>query len=172
MNAYKSSLQVLSDAAVQFVVIGGVAATARGSARVTFDLDICYERSQGNLERLCKALAPYHPHVRGAPRDLPFELDTVKLKRGMNFTLTTDLGDLDLLGEIAGIGQYPEAVAQSDHVELYGTPCQVLKLTALIRSKRVAGRSKDHEALHELEALAELEKAARDVRKPESGDES
>jgi hypothetical protein len=94
--------------------------------------------------------------LRGAPEGLPFLFDVETIRRGMNFTLTTDLGDLDVLGEIAGIGQHPQVPVFSESVEFLGRPYRVLSLDGLIRSKRTAGRSKDLEALTELEALREL----------------
>jgi hypothetical protein len=157
MNVFRRTLDALAEARVDFVIIGGVAATAHGSARVTFDLDICYERSRANLERLSLALEPFHPRLRGAPADLPFSFDAATMRRGMNFTLTTDLGDIDVLGEIAGIGQYPDVLALSDSLYLLDRTYRVLSLEGLIRSKRAAGRSKDLEALPELEALLEIE---------------
>jgi predicted nucleotidyltransferase len=156
MSVFRRALDALAEAGVEFVIIGGVAATAHGSAQVTFDLDICYERSQANLERLSLALQPYRPRLRGAPAELPFHFDARTIGRGMNFTLTTDLGDVDVFGEVAGIGQYADVLALSDRVELLGRTYQVLSLEGLVRSKRKAGRSKDLEALHELEALLEI----------------
>lgn len=94
-------LNVLSDAKVSFVVVGGYAATLQGSTYLTQDLDICYERTSENLQRLAGALAPLHPRLRGAPDGMPFVLDQHTLKQGMNFTLETDAGDLDLLGELS-----------------------------------------------------------------------
>jgi hypothetical protein len=76
----------------------------------------------------------------------------------LNFTLKTDLGDIDLLGEIAGIGQYAEVLALSECIDLFDRPCRVLSLEGLIRSKRAAGRSKDLSALHEIEALREMKR--------------
>jgi hypothetical protein len=70
---FKAALQVLSDAFVDFVVIGGMAATFHGSARVTYDLDICYARTPENLRRLAKALSPFHPRPRDFPSGLPFQ---------------------------------------------------------------------------------------------------
>jgi predicted nucleotidyltransferase len=156
MNVFRRTLDALAEAGVDFVIIGGVAATAHGSARVTFDLDICYERSRANLERLSLALRPYHPRLRDAPAHLPFDLDAATIRHGMNFSLTTDLGDIDVLGEIAGIGQYTDVLALSDSLYLLGRTYRVLSLEGLIRSKRTAGRSKDLEALRELEALLEI----------------
>jgi len=93
---------------VEFVVIGGVALVLHGSARTTGDLDVCYSRSAHNLAALEHALAPFHPTLRGAPSDLPFRLDAATLRAGLNFTLSTTAGDLDLLGEVAGVGAFAD----------------------------------------------------------------
>lgn len=78
------------------------------------------------------------------------------LRAGLNFTLDTDLGPIDLLGEVTGIGQYEAALAASEEISLFDRPCRVLTLDALIRAKRAAGRPRDVEHLVELEALKEL----------------
>lgn len=153
-------LKALSASEVDFVVIGGIAAVAHGSAYVTQDFDICYARTPVNLERLAGALAPFHPRLRGAPVDLPFHLDAATLRGGLNFTLTTDLGDIDLMGEIAGFSSYEEVAAGSETLELYGVSCRILTLEELIRSKRAAGRPKDMLLLSELEALSALRSEA------------
>jgi predicted nucleotidyltransferase len=170
MNVFHRTLGALADAGVSFIIIGGVAATAHGSARVTFDLDICYERSRANLERLSEALRPYNPRLRGAPGDLPFSFDVPTIQHGMNFTLTTDLGDIDVLGEVAGIGQYTQALALSVKMDLLGRSYRVLCLEGLIRSKQAAARGKDFEALSELEALREIQAKVKD--EPQGGKRS
>ena len=149
------ALTVLADAHVRFVIVGGLAVTIHGSSYVTFDLDFCYARDRENLSRLAQTLRPYNPRLRGAPEGLPFRFDEDTLKGGLNFTLNTDLGDIDLLGEVAGIGDYPTTLAASQPVELFGRSFDVLTLEALIISKRAAGRPKDIQALPELEALRE-----------------
>jgi predicted nucleotidyltransferase len=155
MTEFGSALKALCDAEVEFVVIGGVAASFHGSARVTFDLDICYSRTTTNLGRLAKALAPFHPRPRGFPEDLPFIWDESTLRNGSLFTLTTDLGEIDLLGEVLGLGAFPEVKARSIAVEAFGSRISTLDLTGLIKAKRAAGREKDLNALPELESLLE-----------------
>ena len=78
-------------------MIGGVAVVAHGHPRLTQDLDICYSRERGNIDRLAEALRPLHPYLRGAPEGLPFTLDAATIRAGLNFTLRTEAGDLDLL---------------------------------------------------------------------------
>ena len=149
-------IQILHTARVKFVLVGGLAAIAHGAATLTGDVDICYARDSENLQRLAQALAPFHPRLRGAPPDLPFRLDFPTLRAGLNFTLTTDLADLDLLGEVLGLGAYDAVQAVAEEIEVYGLPCLILTLEGLIRAKRAAGRPKDLRALHELEALVAL----------------
>lgn len=153
-------IPLLVESEVAFVIIGGVAASIHGSAQVTLDLDICYARDRENLDRLAKALAPLRPRLRGAPPDIPFVWDSTTLRNGLNFTLTTEWGDLDLLGEVTGVGGYAEALAASVRLELFSSTCAVLSLPALIAAKRAAGRPRDLQALPELEALWEAVKDA------------
>ncbi len=152
---FDKAIQALCDAGVEFIVIGGLAATLHGSAHVTFDLDICYSRTPSNLRRLAAALAPFHPRLRDLPPGLPFVWDEVTLQNGTVFTLVTDLGKLDLLAEVAGLGSYREASQRSVNVTVYGRTIRVLDLHGLIEAKRAAGRAKDLQVLPELESLAE-----------------
>lgn len=144
---------MLAGGDVRFILVGGAAAIAHGSARLTLDVDVVYDRSRHNLDRLVSALAPYEPYLRGAPRGLPFRLDVETLERGLNFTLTTTLGPLDLLGEIVGGGGYVDLLPHTDTIEAFGVTCLCLDLPRLIEVKRAAGRPKDLEAIAELEAI-------------------
>ena len=149
------------DANVEFVLIGGAAMQMQGSAHLTEDLDFCYARSAKNLERLALALAPYHPRLRGAPENLPFRFDAATIKRGLNFTLMTDLGALDFLGQVAGVGDYLEVKKNSDVMAIFEMGCHVLSLEGLIRSKKAAGRDRDLEVIPELEGLLDLQKRSQ-----------
>lgn len=148
-------VRVLSGAGVDFIIVGGVAAGIHGALRTTLDLDVVYGRHPDNIARLVTALEPFQPYLRGAPPGLPFQLNRETILRGLNFTLTTTLGDLDLLGEVTGGGQYETLKTSADVVELEGFRCLVVSLPKLIALKRAAGRGKDREALAELEALLE-----------------
>lgn len=151
-------LTSLARAEIDFVVIGGVAGLAHGSARVTFDIDICYKRSPENIRRLCETLEAVHPRLRGAPEGLPFQLDAKTVQAGLNFTLTTDLGAVDLLGEVSGLGGYEGVLAASEVLPLYGYDMNVLSLEGLLIAKRASARGKDKEGLIELEALLEMKR--------------
>jgi hypothetical protein len=152
---FETAVRALCDAGVEFVIIGGVSATFHGSARVTYDLDICYSRTAGNLRRLTAALTPYHPRPRDFPGGLPFLWDEGTLGRGTVFTLQTDIGEIDLLAEVAGLGPFVDVVKHSIMVEAFDRQVATLNIQALIRAKRAAGREKDLAALPELESLLE-----------------
>jgi hypothetical protein len=149
-------LRQLATGGVEFVLVGGLAMSAHGSAYVTSDLDVCYARTPQNLDALAGALAPLHPVLRGAPAGLPFRLDALTLKAGLNFTLTTDRGDIDLLGEMSGIGGYEKALAMSEERTVFGRTIRLLSLDGLIAAKKAAGRAKDRLHLLELEELKKL----------------
>jgi predicted nucleotidyltransferase len=148
-------LRALSGGGVNFIIVGGVAANLHGALRTTLDLDVVYSRSPDNITRLAAALAPYRPYLRGAPPGLPFLLSAETITHGLNFTLTTSLGDVDLLGEVTGGGGFESLSTRAEEIELDGFRCLVVTLPALIALKRATGRGKDREALAELEALLE-----------------
>ena len=158
MTDLETALQALARGAVDFIIVGGVAATIHGSTRLTRDLDIVYARAPENIARLATAMAPYHPYLRGAPPGLPFRWDAETIRRGLNFTLTTTLGDLDLLGEIVGGGAYEDVLPHTQPVAAFGVTARCVNLPRLIHLKRTAGRPRDLEAIAELEALREQDR--------------
>ena len=151
----EASLRALVAGGVEVIVVGGVAARAHGSTHLTNDLDLLYSRSAENVERLAAALQAYSPYLRGAPPGLPFHWDAGTIRRGLNFTLTTSLGDLDFLGEITGGGSYEDLLPKSTEIQAFGVKVRCLDLEPLIQVKRAAGRPKDLSVVAELEALKE-----------------
>ena len=152
---FDALLSALSTNGVNFIIVGGVAASLHGSARVTFDLDVVYDRSAANLGRIVTALAPFQPYLRGAPPGLPFRFDVESLKRGLNFTFTTTEGPIDLLGELAGVGAYDSVRAHAVEASMFGSSYLFIDVETLIRAKKAAGRPKDLETIAELEAIRE-----------------
>jgi hypothetical protein len=163
MTDFQSLIRLLAESKVEYILVGGAAATAHGSARLTQDLDIVYRRSSENMARLAGCLSSHHPYLRGAPPGLPFHLDAETIAHGLNFTLITDLGALDLFGEITGGGRYEDLVQDTIQIELFGITCRCLSLDRLIAVKRAVGRPRDLEAIAELEVLRdEGRKGAQD----------
>jgi hypothetical protein len=153
-NDNEGLLFALQQAGAEFILVGGMAAIVHGAARVTFDLDVVYKRTSDNYSRLVAALEKFEPYLRGAPPGLPFRWEASTIERGLNFTLSTTLGAIDLLGEIAG-GDFEQLEPYAETRHALGVDLRCLRLDKLIEVKRAAGRHKDFEAIAELEALLE-----------------
>jgi hypothetical protein len=136
------------------MVVGGVAGVIHGASRATFDIDLVYSRNDRNLASLAAALSPFRPYLRDAPAGLPFQLDPATLRGGLNFTLTTLAGDVDLLGEVPGGGSFENLRSHSTTVQAFGVDFLCVDLPTLIHLKLAAGRAKDLEAVAELQRLA------------------
>jgi histidyl-tRNA synthetase len=158
---FAALVRKLSENEVEFIIVGGAAATAHGSARLTLDLDVVYHRSANNIQNIVNALGRLHPYLRGAPPGLPFEWSVETVQRGLNFTLTTTLGALDVLGEIVGGGGYEQLLPHTIKIEIGGVECLCLGLERLIEVKRAAGRPKDLETIAELERIKQESDATR-----------
>lgn len=150
---FEAALSVLAAQRIEFIVVGGVAAALHGSSFVTQDLNLVYSRQLQNIERLAAALQPHAPYLRGAPPGLPFQWDTATIRNGLNFTLTTNLGAIDFMGEIAGGGTYEQLLPYTQTVAGFGLTFQIVTLHKLIALKRAAGRPKDLTAAAELQAI-------------------
>jgi len=152
---FERIFEALLEGGVEFILIGGVAGNVHGSARLTYDLDVVYSRSRENIRRLTETLQPFSPYLRGAPPGLPFKFDEQTVRNGLNFTLTTGLGDFDLLGEVAGGGTYEALRPFTLRIQEGNLQFDCVTLECLIQLKRAAGRPKDLEAIAELQAILE-----------------
>lgn len=132
---------------VEFVVIGGYAATIGGSPFVTFDVDITPSRTEGNLERLSLALKDLNAKIRAEDEVLPFSHDGASLGRVSIWNLVTDLGDLDIAFEPQGTHGFVDLAAGAYTVVIAGENVRVAALADVIRSKEAAGRDKDRRVL-------------------------
>lgn len=147
---------ILRKHGVEFIVIGGQAEAIFGSPRVTYDVDLCHRRTDDNLGRLAVALKEIGVSLRGAPPDLPFQLDARALALGTNFTFRTPQGDLDLLGWVEPIGDYHALLKHAERHTFCNDEFLVISLEDLIRVKQHINRSKDRESLLQLLAIRDL----------------
>jgi hypothetical protein len=138
---------------VDFVVIGGIAAIAHGSARVTQDLDVTYSRDRGNLEALGRVLAGLKATLRGVDDDVPFIPDERTLRRTEILSLDTTAGPLDLLGRPPGAPDYDDLRRHADRITLGNTPVLIASIDHLVAMKLAAGRSRDLGDVDELDAI-------------------
>lgn len=152
---FDAPLRRLRQHEVEFVIVGGIAAMAHGVTYTTHDLDICCPFTPENLRRLEGALRDAHPVHRMTPQCLPLELNDENIPRLKNLYLQTDLGQLDCLSDVKGVGDFAEVRRQSIEVELPCGPCRILSLEALIRAKEAMGGPKDKLTILQLKAIQE-----------------
>jgi len=139
-------LRVLLRHGVDFLVVGGVAAQLEGAPILTLDLDVLYDKSAGNLQRLLAALRELKARYRD-PAGRHLEPDQEKLETLRMHLLLTELGALDVLGVIGAGFTYRDLVDRTVSYDLAGTEVRVLELAAVIETKEQANREKDHAML-------------------------
>jgi hypothetical protein len=123
-----------------------------GSARNTFDLDVCFATDAANLKALGEVLVDLHARLRGVD-DVPFVPDAATLRRIEVLTLSTDAGDFDVLGRPSGAPTFDVLRRRADRFDVGGFAVLVASLDDLIAMKTAAGRPKDREAVAELETI-------------------
>src|SRR5258708_3616803 len=150
-------LKALNDYDVDYIVIGGIAATIHGSDAITGDLDICYQRTKANMQRLASSLNVVHAKLTNFPEDLPFGLDGRSISNGDTFTFDTDYGRFDCLADPSGTTGFDDLRAAATSEDIGdGKTALVCSLSDLIRMKEAAGRIKDRLALEQLYSLKRL----------------
>lgn len=142
---------------VEFLVVGGIAATLQGAPLATFDLDILRRRTPENIARLLDALRELEAYTYFDPHKL-FP-DENHLSGPGHLLLTTKFGRCDMLGSIEEDVSYDDVFEQTVLIDLDGLLVRVLELSRLIKAKEFAGRPKDLAVLPVLRAtLDELRK--------------
>lgn len=144
-------LRHLSDAGVDFVVVGGVAVVVQGSPRFTGDLDISYATDLENLSRLASVLIELGARLRGVDDDLPFVPDARSLGQVQMLALTTRHGDIDLLVDPPGSPAYATLERNAARIELEGREILIASIDDLIAMKSAMGRPQDLVDLESLE---------------------
>ncbi len=151
-------LRGLTEAGVDFLVIGGVAVFLQGYARFTKDLDIVYATNAANLERLGDVLVGLGARLRGIGEDVPFVPDARTLKGTQILTLDTPQGSIDLLVDPDGADRYEAMRERSDLVDLDGVEFRIVAMEDLLSMKRAAGRPQD---VADIDALLTVQRVKR-----------
>lgn len=150
---FKLLLSKFHENNIEFIIVGGFAAAAYGSSFVTHDLDICSVLTPENVEKLRKTLSDVNPIHRIA-QNKPSFLDTPKSNEGIkNLYLQTDIGVLDILSSITGVGDYDVLKKSCIEIKIYGYSCKLISIEDLIKAKLALKRPKDLEVVKELEVI-------------------
>jgi len=165
VSDFLNLLQRLARADVDFIIVGGYAGVVHGCTYVTQDVDICCDFSPTNLLALREALSGLHPVHRMTPGRQPLKLTTENAAAFKNLYLDTDIGLLDCLSHIEGIGAYEQVKQAGERIEVEGMQFHVLTINALIAAKEAMNRPRDKEAIQQLKAIKKL-------RREDSGHET
>lgn len=154
MQNFRQILERLSDAGIEFVIVGGYAALTHGSSFLTRDLDLCATLAPETILQLRSALADLNPRHRLTPQRLSFlehPPDGIEVD---NLYLETDIGVIDILSTITGVGDFGVVNRNAEEVTVQGRTFRVISLDDLIRTKEALGREKDLLTAKELRAIA------------------
>jgi predicted nucleotidyltransferase len=154
MQNLSKLLQTLADAGLEFVIVGGFAATTHGSSYVTRGIDVCAVLTDENIAKLRQALAGWNPQHRMTPQRLSFLTHPPAGAPVQNLYLQTDLGVVDILTEVLGVGDFTRLRSRADELQVEGRRYCVMSLEDLIQAKEALGREKDLLTAKELRAIA------------------
>ncbi len=154
MQDLSQLLRRLSDAGLDFVIVGGYAAISYGSSYLTRDVDICAVLTEENIAKLRKALGDWNPKHRMTPRKLSFLTHPPAGQPLNNIYLQTDRGVVDIISSVLGVGDFVRLKSQAEELEVEGRMYRVISLGDLIMAKEAMGREKDLLTAKELRAIA------------------
>ena len=149
----RALLATLSDAGVEFVVIGGIAVGLHGAIRTTEDLDIVPDPAPENLDRLCAALEADGAMLLLAPSRRFGAREAWRLRRGSNLSLTLRHGDVDIVRDLTGVPDYASLLAEAERFDLEGLTVTVASPGQLIQMKLARGSAQDAADVEALRAL-------------------
>ncbi|MBI2981385.1 MAG: nucleotidyltransferase [Deltaproteobacteria bacterium] len=161
MQDLQALLKLLVHSPVDFVLVGGFAAVLHGSNQTTRDIDICIIYSSEQVLLLRELLKPYHPRYRMEDPKRSFLEVPEDVSKKQDFHLTTDLGILDVISDIEGVGGFYDVLKNSEEIEIYGAKCRLISIEDLIKSKKALGRHRDLVTAMELEAICEERRKGR-----------
>lgn len=153
----ESMLRALAEHEVNYVLIGGLAATLYGSPFVTTDANVVPAQNSQNLDRLAQALINLEARVRVAedPAGVPFNVSASLLATMERLNLVTRCGNLDVTFVPTGTQGYEDLRKGASELTIRGIPVTIASLADIIRSKAAADREKDRLVLPTLRRLLE-----------------
>jgi len=152
-------LESLSDARVEFVLVGGLAVQLHGFLRATFDIDLVLAMDEENLLRFIDVakqlgLIPVMPVAIDSLRDAQ-QIEQWHREKGM---LSFSLREPQVGGSVVDVLVRPEVPFETLAVhavigELFGRQLRIAAIEDLLVMKRVSNRPKDQIDIMALEKI-------------------
>jgi predicted nucleotidyltransferase len=154
--AFDQLLRRLSEAGVEFVLVGGLAVNAWGVIRGTKDVDIVVAPDTENLKRIAELAVEIHGHVQTGESFLstPFSI-AAQLASGERVAIETEMGLLDVVQGLDGVPSYVELRGSAIDTEILGVKVSVCSIEALRQMKLAAGRPRDRVDLEDLDSTGQ-----------------
>lgn len=153
MQNLQTLLKLLTQSPLEFILVGGFAAVLHGCNQTTRDIDICIVHSPEQIQLLQKILKSHHPRYRMTDKEISFLDSPPNFSKKQDLHFITDLGVVDIVAHIEGIGDYYDVLKNSEEIEIYESKCRLISLEDLILSKKKLGRHRDLVTVMELEAI-------------------
>lgn len=151
--AFDQLLRRLSEAEVEFVLIGGLAVNAWGVVRGTKDVDIVVAPDLENLKRVAGVAVAVHGHIQTGESFLSTPPSiAAHLASGERVAIETELGLLDVVQGLDGVPPYAELQASAVETEILGVKVAVCSIDALRQMKQAAGRPRDRVDIEDLDS--------------------
>jgi hypothetical protein len=145
----------LADHQVEFLLVGGLAATAHGASIITVDTDICFRQTPENCDRLARSLESIEAEIY-PPRPAPIPITGELLRTHRIIHLRTRAGRLDVMASVPGLGGFEEISPGATIITVGDLQIPMLSLDQLIRAKQALDQPKDREHLDQLLAIRKL----------------
>ncbi|MBF0106980.1 MAG: hypothetical protein HQM16_16830 [Deltaproteobacteria bacterium] len=145
---------------IDFVLVDGFAAVVHDCNQTTRDIDICILFSHEEIYSLLDALKSINPVLRNTPTKKSLAAPTQNISQLRSLHLTTDLGIIDVVSHIEGVGGYHDVLKNSVELNLFNKICRVISVDDLIKSKKTLGRHRDLAVVEELAVIKKERKSS------------
>ena len=136
-------LRTLTGADIEFVVVGGVAVAAHDYVRATEDVDLVPAPGADNLDRLANLLIELEARLVLNPERPIGDAERRALHQGRNLSVSTSVGDLDIIQRLPGVPSYADLRAEAMRVTLDDFELVVCSREHLVSMKRARGSAID-----------------------------
>jgi len=144
-------LEALTEAGIDFIVVGGLAAVAQGAPITTMDMDIVHRQSNDNIEKLLAFLKQIDT-IHRRPDDKILKPEKRDLSGRGHALFATRYGPLDVLAVIEEGRGYDDLLPDTVEIEFRGHKVRMLSLKTLVELKQ---RSRDPNDRQKLPVLLE-----------------
>ena len=141
---FRDFIQALNDNNVEYILVGGYAVILHGYRRVTGDMNIWVNRTEGNYSKLTKAFSQFGLPVFDMDAQKFLDADTADV-----FSFGRPPVSIDIITKLKGV-EFDDAFSKAMQFDENGLSIRFIHLNNLIEAKKAAGRHKDLDDIEKL----------------------